>query len=366
MPTPGHAPDEDELGDLPPLDGDEREPPPVEGGQEGDVDEPLGEASLDDATGEDDPVDTGELDLDEGGTRGWLDEPTDAPGLDLGGMDVVELDEPQQLGAADDEGEAAEAEDLVLGDAPERGGLDAGDEGPIDPDEELRDEDLPALDADEQGDVDDALLMDPAFVEDTGGLPWAPAPWERVGAPLPLTRAIAVACTGRDAVVVGVAEGDRLELLRVDLEGTCQALASEGLDVASVTTLWVVGARIVAEQASGAIMVSDDGGAHFTEGTVAPPKVAPPRRAVAGIHRASPWVELDGEGLFVAASYAAPEDTTTLVRVSEDGTAAVVARLGGSREDAEADGRVRAMAYDTSRSVVWLAGGFGVAAFSVR
>src|SRR5258708_4949308 len=116
-----------------------------------------------------------------------------------------ELDElPPLDGDATDEPGAEHAGDAPLADeagaaspggAPEHGGLDAGDEGPLGSDEELREGDLPRLDADEEGDVDDATLIDSGFAADAPvGLPWAAEPWSRVGAPVALTAATAVAC----------------------------------------------------------------------------------------------------------------------------------------------------------------------------
>jgi hypothetical protein len=40
--------------------------------------------------------------------------------------------------------------------------------------------------------------------------------------------------------------------------------------------------------------------------------------------------------------------------------------VGATRDDADADGRAVAMACDDPRGVVWVAGGFGVAAFAIR
>lgn len=70
-------------------------------------------------------------------------------------------------------------------------------------------------------------------------------------------------------------------------------------------------------------------------------------------------------GTLLAATYSDPDDTTALVLVDEQGRASVVARIGANRSDPESDGRVLAMAHDAAHEVVWLAGGFGVAAFAV-
>src|SRR5262249_33086709 len=148
------------------------------------------EATLDDATGEDDPPDTTDLDLD-GAEGGWLTEGAEAQDLDLGDSAIVDFSDEEQAGRGQNLDGTAPAtgrgqnldgtspatgrgqnlddelgvgdEDFGFGSAPERGGLDAGDEGPLDADEELREADLPALDADEEGDLEDEALVDPGF-----------------------------------------------------------------------------------------------------------------------------------------------------------------------------------------------------------
>jgi hypothetical protein len=75
---------------------------------------------------------------------------------------------------------------------------------------------------------------------------------------------------------------------------------------------------------------------------------------------------VDDAGTLAVASYSDADDTTALVRLDAAGRAAVVARIGPARAEGEADGRVLAMDYDEARGVVWVAGGFGVAAFAVR
>jgi hypothetical protein len=82
--------------------------------------------------------------------------------------------------------------------------------------------------------------------------------------------------------------------------------------------------------------------------------------------RVTAMVFVDDAGTLVAATYSEGDDTTSLVRLDDVGQPSVVARLGPARAEAEADGRVQAMAYDSDRAVVWVAGGFGVAAFAVR
>ena len=295
------------------------------------------------------------------------------------------------------------AEDLGFGSSPERIGLDAGEEGPVDPDEEMRDEDLPALDADEAGDVDEAMLIDASFAEgEPRGLPWATAPWERVGAPLPLPRASAVVRSARGAVVLGQAEGGGTELWRVDLEGASQSLPARGLDVASVRGLEGDAHALIASLDTAERFVSTDGGVTFLAQPAAvhvPRMVVAPRDARMPLVRAErsgheayaardggvvrtaaggpsatlTWggrvtalALLDDAGRLLAATYSEADDTTALVHVDVAGVASVVARVGATRSDPDSDGQVQSMAHDEARGVVWLAGGFGVAAFAVR
>src|SRR5579883_2395375 len=144
--------DEDDLDELPPLDGELRDAPDDEPDYTDLLEDAPGEATLDDATAEDDPADPGDLDLDAQET-GWLDDAGEAADLDLGPLAVIEFANDASL--LDEADEPSDDEDFAFGDAPERGGLDGGEEGPVDADEELREADLPALDADEDGDLDD-------------------------------------------------------------------------------------------------------------------------------------------------------------------------------------------------------------------
>jgi hypothetical protein len=366
MPVPPvpRPPDDDELGDLPPLDGDEREAPPADPDAEGE-DLESGEASLDDSTGEDDAVETDDLEVDEAET-GWLDEPPDAPGLDLGDAGTLEL------GADGDSGDDADdrpppPEDYGFGDAPEKVGLDSGDEGPVDPDEELRDEDLPALDADEAGDVDEASLVDPSFAADEPqGLPWAARPWERVGAPLPLVHATAIVCSSRGATVVGRGEGAAEELWHVDLEGSArsQPLSPESAPVSEPSAPTRPAPTDAIDPAVRAARHGFEAYAARVGGVL--------RSGPAGGWTAHPWpgqvtalVFLDDAGRLLAAAYSRADDTTALVALDAAGVATVVARVGATRADPDSDGQVAAMAHDEARGVVWVAGGFGVAAFAV-
>jgi hypothetical protein len=76
-------------------------------------------------------------------------------------------------------------------------------------------------------------------------------------------------------------------------------------------------------------------------------------------------VFVDDGGTLVVATYSEAEDVTELVRIDASGTLSIVARVGAFRDHGDSDGRVLSLACDDARGVVWLAGGFGVAAFSM-
>ena|GEM_PF-1508493 len=316
--SPSGAGPEDELDPLPPLDGDGRDEPEAEEGDFGDALADDGaEASLDDATAEDDSPDASELEVDEG-DEGWLDEAPDAPDLDIGGPALVDFGDEDD-GMDDDDPPDGGDEDYGFGGGPERGDLDGGDEGPLDADEELKEADLPALDADDQGEVDDSSLVDPGFGSDEPlGVPWAAEPWSRVGAPLALASATAVACAGRGALVVAHVESGAAELLRIDLEGTCQGLAATGLDVGAVRALGAAGDLVAAALEDGRMLWSRDGGASFApvgEGVAAADVV---------VASTASWARTPSGGLL-----AIREDGTVLARGATPGTVAALARDGG-------------------------------------
>ena len=182
-PTP---PEADEL-DLPPLDGkvggveadEENEGISHPDDEELDPDAMLDGNALDDATGEGDPRTLLEGITVEGAEGGWLVDSDDAKTLDVGGFDVSLSDEIKLID--EDEPEVRHGVDEELGTNEEAVHTDGGEEGPLAEDEELREEDLPALDADEDGDVDDAALYDGASIGVDEELRWDDRAWARVG-----------------------------------------------------------------------------------------------------------------------------------------------------------------------------------------
>jgi hypothetical protein len=241
--------DEDDLDRLPPLDGDATDAPDAAVTTDDDLagsDE--GEGGLDDSTpaseGQSAAADAAELADSIATDRGWVDEASDNPMLDIGGYDLVhgtldraaekqgragegaqDLDEPDGHPAPDDDFAAGERDDA----------LDpAAEDGPVDADEELREEDLPALDADEHDSGgDDVALLDERLARGESsepvGVPWSAAPWVRVGAPVGLRSVTALACVPRGALVAWRPEGRGSTLLLVDLEGTRQTVRADGL-----------------------------------------------------------------------------------------------------------------------------------------
>ncbi len=415
--------DESDLEELPPLDGepeDADEAPPTErdlGGLLEDA-EKEAPANLDDKTGEDDPLDAGELGIGEGEDDGLLDDSADAADLDLGaaaprasgGADVGPVGEDDR--PVDDAGFRTD-DDAAFQDG-EDVRSDVGEEGPVREDAALSESDLPDLDDDEQGNADDAVPV-AAFEDEPSGLPWAAEPWARVGAPWTMAEAIAVACAGRGAIVVGRGETGAFELVRVDLEGASHGVPCSGLEPSRIRALSADGETVVATASDGRVFFSADGGVSFVaaddHASGPPARGAPPGRAAAarvpadapsaapagpvagrgalvayaarrgGVVRGGKgqnWASIawegrvtelsfiDDAGTLVAATYSDVDDTSALVRVSVGGGPVLVARIGPARSTGESDGRVVAMSYDDSRGVLWVAGGFGLAAFAGR
>ncbi|MGA7124047.1 MAG: hypothetical protein WBY94_28350, partial [Polyangiaceae bacterium] len=82
--------EEDELGELPPLDGDSRDQPEGDADYGDLIDGAQDQATLDDATGEDDPLDANDLELDDV-EGGWLGEAGEAEDNDPGDGSVVDF-----------------------------------------------------------------------------------------------------------------------------------------------------------------------------------------------------------------------------------------------------------------------------------
>lgn len=258
MPRTPNATDEEELGELPPLDGevdDDFEPEIELDGEEGSM-------PVDDGAGPENDADLDEIDLDES-ERSWLSEQPDSEDLDVGAAALCDIGSEISLLSESEEGEGPSDADLP-GDSSEDVELDGGEEGPLAPDDELRDEDLPALDADADGEFDDAAFMDERFSsEEPLGLPWATKPWLRVGAPLDLASATAVACVPRGALVASCAESGSPEISRVDLEGARETLVADGATHVPLVKIAAEAHEIAGVASDGRLVVSRDGGSRF-------------------------------------------------------------------------------------------------------
>jgi hypothetical protein len=202
-------------------------------------------------------VDASELDTAE--ERDLLEGTDEAEELDLGAGGNTAFEEAEHLLADADEPGVGD-EDFGLGGPDDAHGLDAGEEGPEAADEDLREEDLPRLDADEDGEVGDEELIDPGFAERQEQPPmlWAEKRWELVGAPLTVGPTRAVVCAGK--AVVAASEG----LVRADLEGATEALAARGLE-GEVRKLAIDSPIMAVATQGGALYVSRDAGASFEE-----------------------------------------------------------------------------------------------------
>lgn len=165
---------EDELElDLPALDGEE------EHALDSDPSDDLPETREDGGDPLDDAefggVDAGEEELATlGHEGGWLDDAEAAGALDIGAIDVSLQPEGKVLDDAEPDHEGG-LDDLIQTD--EAYVADGGEEGPLAADEELREEDLPALDADEDGDMPDDALYDRSLLGGDDELRWADRAW---------------------------------------------------------------------------------------------------------------------------------------------------------------------------------------------
>lgn len=165
--------DEDDELDLPALDGEE-DPAAASGDFGDDIPEarddggdPFDDAAFGAGAGDEELSTTGS----EGG---WLEDTDAAPALDIGAFDLSLTPEEKILDDAEPD-HGGTMEDLIHTD--EAYVADAGEEGPLAADEELREEDLPALDADEDGDVPDDALYDRAIIGGDDELRWADRAW---------------------------------------------------------------------------------------------------------------------------------------------------------------------------------------------
>lgn len=174
--NPKREEDRDELDlELPALDGEEEH---VDSEEAQDLPEarddggdPLDDATFGAGEGEDDHLTAGQVE------GGYLVDAEANARLDIGVIDVSIQAEGKVL--EDDEADhTGGLDDLIHTD--ETFVVDGGEEGPLDEDEELREEDLPALDADDDGEVPDDALFDRAAIGGDDELRWADRAWAQV------------------------------------------------------------------------------------------------------------------------------------------------------------------------------------------
>ncbi len=330
-PRPGPLKDDDDaLGDLPPLDGEEDEAEiPAEDLEDDEVPSTSGDP-FDDATA--DGHVPHELQI-EGSEAGWLDGADEAETLDVGGADLdFDAEEKDLLKDNDEPGTGDE--DFGLGGDERVGATDAGEEGFLADDEALREEDLPRLDADDDGEGEDAAFFDlgaEGSGDDTQAI-WSAVPWVRVGAPLHVGPVRGLACAARGMFVAG----SRMAL--VDLEGGVEAVLARGLGKRDVARIAFDGAALVAATEGGGLFVSRDAGGIFTE-LRAWREMVSVEEAAGGLDIALGGGELWGR--------------------TSAGKLLVSVDVGTSWEIADVDGFVLAISVDDKGALVALASGLG-------
>ncbi len=262
---PGAVQDE-ELDELPPMDGDSDDDADAEADAD-DLDADPDAASLDpldDKTGEGDPLEEMEFG---GSESGWLEDAADADGLDVGGAEIDgEEDESSDLLQGTEE-PGVEDEDFALGADEAQPLVDAGEEGFDGEEEDLHEEDLPRLDSGDDDEADDVDLGGDGWIlahddAEEARPAWTEHPWEPAGAPvqLPAGAIDAVACAGRGVIAAGAGV-----LSRVDLEGGAEALEALGLHGGAMSSLFVETHSLIVSTARAGVLASRDGGATFAD-----------------------------------------------------------------------------------------------------
>lgn len=272
----GKKPDDELLDELPVLDGDDDESDSGLGGDDAEDFDVLpgdaGDDPFDDATGEAEPIAAdGSEWLDPVAAHGPAGTSTaaddESEGLDIGDADVADLTDLGKGGwleagatdtpeVPDEDPEFSEGESFLAA-------ADAGEEGPMEEGEGLREEDLPSLDADDGGEGEDAHFYDSIAAEDAP-LAWSPEPWDPtpVVAHFDIGHVASLSPASRGAVCLG----DRL--VRVEIDGAVVTLAANGLPE-STESVSAEGDVIVVTTAAG-VYRSDDGGATFAPTDRAP------------------------------------------------------------------------------------------------
>ena len=250
MPEVRKAPEEeDELEPLPPLDGEGEEHAEEEDDVEDVPDD--GASALDDSTGEDDPLEDEDFGADESSAIG-----DDADGLKEAVDDIAHFDGDAAPFAAGDDAPGIDEDDFSIDeDTPDVSTKDGGEEGLDEEGEELRAEDLPPLDSDDEAEQTEDGFFDRLVDSGDGGLSWDPHPWELV---------LAHAMEGVSALAA--AEGGAFvfakKLVWLDERGATRDLAGKGL-IGDVRELTASPGVLDAVVEGGRVLRSTDEGASF-------------------------------------------------------------------------------------------------------
>jgi hypothetical protein len=313
----GIAHDEDDLlAELPPLDGEGEEGNPSAFDEPLDDLRPDGGNALDDTTGDDEPIDE-PLDTLGGGDEAGEDDDDEGPlEIDLG----TAIDEPVGSFLGDDEPPGVDGEDFGLGDTPDTAD-DAGEEGFEAEDEALRAEDLPSLDADDEGEGEDALFYEGIVRAGDSEIPWDDRGWERV----------ALEHLG--------------QVVAIEVQGAIDVTLKDGRTLRSVDGV--------------TFAVFDAPAPSIPLGVPAPRASVRSLPASATAHAGLP----DGSA---AVAMTTLDGRSTLAIAERDGKVRIVADVTAELDlDAE-DARVDALAFDPQRAILWVGGPFGLLGFRAR
>jgi hypothetical protein len=309
--APQKGPAEEELPELPPLDGDEGDGLPLAAPDLEEDELPAGgNDPFDDKTGDPTQGDGAEeLDL-KGSEGGWLAEAEEADGLDVGDAEL--LSESRDLLVDNDE-PGVENEDFGVGGDESALESDAGEEGPGDDDEELREEDLPRLDADEAGSPDDEDFIEEGFgaEEEALGVSWESPRWERVGSPVEALPVSTLTCVSGGLLAVGSS------LVHIDVEGSVRKLGARGLAGGEAAGILSSDAKLWVTTEDGELFVSSDQGESFVRALAWRARVRP-EEAAAGVE-----VAFAGDGLWARTAQG------TLLYSGDAGTSFDVVESGG-------------------------------------
>ena len=340
-----------------PADAEDLDPVPADGATD----------AFDDSTGEDDPVGDEELDpIDEGGLD---DEAGLAREADLD--EVAEFPEDREGGAASLLAENDELgvgnEDFGIAEDHSSANLDGGEEGPRDADEELREEDLPSLDADDQGDGDEEAFFELHGEGGSPPFPWEESRWksrslERVPA------AVAVVAIASGAIAIA---GDPPKLWGI-VDGGVESSEPTGAPREGWRSLRL--ARKTGElyiDTDAGVFVSRDGGRSFGAGPGEPTAQAR-AQSLRDMEREIAVRGFDLRGLSIGAAIVIDEAGTIIAAVTakaSEGAPTYIVRFPaagslGARAVGSVSGMVWDLSWDEPRRRLWVASDDGVSILS--